>query len=975
MTRVCSGSLSFALSLQGIMMRFFFLSVFFSLSLWGSGAEAGPSTPPIDHTSLKEAEIATFELANGLRVLLISDPSHDVSAAALSVKAGSWDDPKQHPGLAHFLEHMIFMGTEKYPEEADFSGFVKRYGGKTNAFTEDQYTTYLFEIDTDGFRGALNRFAEFFKTPLFRTGSMEREIQAVEQEFASHKQQDDSRRIMVFKSLGHPDHPFSRFNFGNRASLSQTTTEDLKTFFETHYSADKMTLVVLSPLSLSTLKTIVQEDFSDLAHDRSKSTPPEGPLFPESLLGHILYVDPIQDESKMMMIWEVPKSFAAAFDERPDEVICHVLGHEGKESLLENLKREGLALNLGCGGMKWSFDAMAFVLDIGLTPKGARHPDRVGQRVFEAIAALKKSPYPEYLFEEIQTSGKLKLKYPEKEGPFEEATKHSRNLRYEDLSTYPEKTKVIQKYDPRLVRKFLDYLTPSQVIIDVTAKSSLTGVRPDQTETWMGTRFAVRKIPDDVLKKWKRATLNPRITLPPPNPMIPRNLKMIDRSGDQVITIQDDRFGKVIWAPDTHFNVPKISWTLRLLTPVVDAGNPKSNVLTDIWIETVKQQLNPFAYLSKLGGLKSDISQITNGVELTINGFSEHASQFLERVLKIMKNPQLEEKRFDLIKKALLDKYNKIETAQPYLQAIDLFKDVLYDRYSTERDKVKALDTVTFEDFQRFARSFFKETVYEALFYGNLTKHEAVTASQILRTTQEAPYTQVREKKVAVFPGDKGPFYLEKSKDGAGSALLVAVEDPDFSFRSLAMQKILSTLISGPFFDELRTKQQTAYLIANLQEEVEGKFFSLFLLQSFSYAPKDLLARVELFLEFFPKMLDKAQFESAQRALVKELRRPFESVKKEGEELAKLAFDKGGDFNWRQRTAEAAEAIAFDDFVSYVNAFLGKHNRRRFAVLLKGKGPQELFEYHKAPSLEWVKEQSEYKLKRFPQHDASSKTE
>ncbi len=942
-------------------MRFFLLSVFFSLSLCGAGAQASQSTRPVLHASEKEGEVAKFELANDLRVLLISDPNLDVSAAALSVKAGSWDDPKQHPGLAHFLEHMIFMGTEKYPDEADFSSFVKSYGGKTNAFTEDQYTTYLFEIDTDGFRGALNRFAEFFKTPLLRSGSMEREIQAVEQEFASHKQQDDSRRIMVFKSLGHPDHPFSRFNFGNRASLSHATTEDLKTFFETHYSADKMTLVVLSPLSLSKLEGMVREDFSDLAHDRSKSEPPKGPLFPESLNGHILYIDPIQDESKMMMIWEMPKLFAASFDERPDELVCHVLGHEGKESLLEALKEEGLALNLGCGGMRWSFDAMAFVLDIGLTPKGARHPDRVGQRVFEAIAALKKSPYPAALFEEIQASGRLTLKYPEKEGPFEEVTKHSRNLRTEALSTYPQKTKVIQKYDPKLVRNFLDHLTPSQVIIEVTAKPSLTGVEPDRTETWMGTRFAVRKIPDDVLKKWKTKAFNPRITLPPPNPMIPRNLKMIDRSVNQLTTIQNDRFGKVIWAPDTHFNVPKISWTLRLLTPAVDTGDPKSNVLTDLWIETIKQELNPFAYLAKLGGLNSDITQITNGVELTINGFSEHAPQFLEHVLSIMKNPKLNEARFHMIKKALLDKYGKIETAQPYLQAIDLFKDVLYDHYSTERDKVKALDRISFDDFQRFAQSFFKETFYEALFYGNLTKSEAARASQIARTTQEAPYTRVREKKVAVFPGDKGPFYVARAKDGAGSALLVAIEDPDFSFRSLAMQKILSNLISGPFFDELRTKQQTAYLIANLHEEVEGKFFSLFLLQSFSYAPKDLLARVELFFEFFPKMLDETQFESVRSALVKELKRPFESVKKEGEELAKLAFDKGGDFNWRKKTAEAAKAVSFDEFVLYVNAFLGKQNRRRFAVLLKGKGPQELFEYHKAPSLEWVKEQTEYR--------------
>lgn len=74
-------------------------------------------------------------LDNGMRVILISDPQTDKSAAALSVEVGYLSDPEEVPGLAHFLEHMLFLGTAKYPEENSYSTFLASNGGTSNAST------------------------------------------------------------------------------------------------------------------------------------------------------------------------------------------------------------------------------------------------------------------------------------------------------------------------------------------------------------------------------------------------------------------------------------------------------------------------------------------------------------------------------------------------------------------------------------------------------------------------------------------------------------------------------------------------------------------------------------------------------------------------------------------------------------------------------------------------------------------------
>ena len=67
--------------------------------------------------------------SNQLQVLLIHDPDPDKSAASLDIRVGSFADPTELPGLAHFLEHMLFLGTQKYPDENEFGEFLSQHNG------------------------------------------------------------------------------------------------------------------------------------------------------------------------------------------------------------------------------------------------------------------------------------------------------------------------------------------------------------------------------------------------------------------------------------------------------------------------------------------------------------------------------------------------------------------------------------------------------------------------------------------------------------------------------------------------------------------------------------------------------------------------------------------------------------------------------------------------------------------------------
>ena len=142
-------------------------------------------------------EYKCVNLPNKMRAILISDSEADKSCAALNVNVGCSLDPKPFEGLAHFLEHMLFMGTEKYPSENEYSEFIKDHGGYNNAFTSLTDTNYHFECSNDAFAEALDRFAQFFLSPLLGDSQTEREMNAVDSEYNMSLQNDSWRKFSL----------------------------------------------------------------------------------------------------------------------------------------------------------------------------------------------------------------------------------------------------------------------------------------------------------------------------------------------------------------------------------------------------------------------------------------------------------------------------------------------------------------------------------------------------------------------------------------------------------------------------------------------------------------------------------------------------------------------------------------------------------------------------------------------------------
>ncbi|PPS01890.1 hypothetical protein GOBAR_AA18773 [Gossypium barbadense] len=204
-------------------------------------------------------------------------------AASLNVGVGSFCDPVGLEGLAHFLEHMLFYASEKYPLEDSYLKYITEHGGSTNAFTASEMTNYFFDANTDCFEEALDRFAQFFIKPLMSADATMREIKAVDS--------------------GNCD----TLDVRPKAKGVDTRQELLK-FYEDKYSANLMHLVVYSKESLDKIQSLVEDKFQEIQNsDRSRFQFSSQPCTSEHLQILVRAV-PIKQGHKLRIVWPITPS-------------------------------------------------------------------------------------------------------------------------------------------------------------------------------------------------------------------------------------------------------------------------------------------------------------------------------------------------------------------------------------------------------------------------------------------------------------------------------------------------------------------------------------------------------------------------------------------------------------------------------------------------------------------------------------------
>jgi len=219
------------------------------------------------------AEYNLDKLSNGLR--LVTVPMNHLHSAEMVVyiAAGGRHETAEQSGIAHFLEHMLFRGTDEFATSEELERAFEDIGGAVNASTDAETTCFHSRLHPDHLNEGVSLFASMLRRPRFNDIDIERRIilEEAREDFNEQGVQINPDNLMV--ELLWPNHPLGQSLIGNEKSISAISVEQLRHFSLSHYTPENLVLCCCGPVDRSKLLEQVEAEFGDW-----QGLPPVPPL-------------------------------------------------------------------------------------------------------------------------------------------------------------------------------------------------------------------------------------------------------------------------------------------------------------------------------------------------------------------------------------------------------------------------------------------------------------------------------------------------------------------------------------------------------------------------------------------------------------------------------------------------------------------------------------------------------------------------
>ncbi|KAF5289998.1 hypothetical protein FQR65_LT11664 [Abscondita terminalis] len=905
-----------------------------------------------------------------------SEGSTKLSAAALCIGVGSFSDPKDIPGLAHFLEHMVFMGSKKFPLENDFDSFITKHGGSDNASTDFEVTTFYFECFEKHLFTALDKFSQFFINPLMQRDSMTREREAVESEFQIALPSDDFRREQLLISLSDVDSPVNSFSWGNLVTLKENVSDDklykmLHDFRRRHYSAHRMTLAVQARLPLATLESFIVNCFSEIP---SNKLPPEDfakyshEVFNTPQFRRLYYVKPVKDICQVDLTFPMP-SLLQLYRTKPHVYLAWLIGHQGKNSLYSYLKKKVWVLSLYAGndesGAEFNSIYATFSIRLVLTKEGYMNLKTVIESVFSYISLLKKEGPCERIFKEIQCIEDISFRFEEDESAADNVEDLVENMQLYPPVDYITGEALMFDYDADVIKMVLDRIDPNNMNIMISSSEVPEGITYDKLEPWFKTQYTDEEIPADWLQCWNEVEPFPEFALPQPNPYITTDFNILPKTKNNPEfpqKILNTAVTELWYRKDNKFELPMGYYYYSIITPYA-LQSVKESVLIHMYSILVNMNLDEEGYDAQLAELEYDILPSEKGINVQISGYNQKLHVLAELIGKHLTKvaEMLTEPLFNAVK----EKFTKT-LYNGFLKPTRLCKDIrllmLQDNYFSLIDKHAAISKITYDEMKEFSQHFLNKVYVQGLVQGNVTRDAALkVTTNFLKDLNAIDLREEERPRIILNQIPQGEHCCRVysfNKENPNSIITNYYQCGKSTITNTVILELILLLIEEPLFDKLRTKEQLGYKVACSLRDTYGVLgFTISVnTQADKYTTAYVDDRIENFLDFTDKMIKKLserKFTQAKRDLIKSKHHVDidleDEILRNWEEIINCEYQ----FDRIQKEIKAIQELEIHDvrkWWEHYNTFSKHNTHRKISLQIVGHNQKE-----KHKSLEFMK--------------------
>ncbi|KAF7458366.1 insulinase-like peptidase [Cryptosporidium felis] len=834
----------------------------------------------VDNFILPESDDRKYralELKNGLKAFLVSDKETKLSGCCLSVYIGAMYSPKELNGLAHFLEHMLFCGTKKYPDANEYRSFIANHGGKKQGVTTRSTTTYYFEIKNEAFKEALDRFSSFFTEPLFCKEMTDKEISAIENEFNLKYHSDERVRFHMLAQLAEKSHPLNCFTTGNKETLKIKPKElgidlhkELLNFYNTYYSSNIMSILIYGKEELDILENYAVEYFSEIANHEVecynyKQLFIQSPPYTEKIiLKKIIKIIPYETDKRLKVFFPLPPlddyndSCAPAY-------ISHIIGHKGKGGISSILRDRKLSTSASFTINNEDPSAMA-QFSVVLTDLGYSNINLVLEVIFNFLALFKSGPIVTELIEEFIGVSKASFTYQPKLSIHDLFSLPAKYLKFKcKFEEILSSGWVVKQFSEDDVFSILEYMNKNNCFILISSQEFEKEFKENQNsymvEYYYGTKYSITEFSDDLnsIIDFSSAENASRLglALPKPNPFVSSDFSIvnpqIECSNDYARTPELLTFGDIphrdisplkIWfKPDTTFNSPHSLINIRLVAEKIhefyNYSFEKLGSSNELVFQVFGEILNQVMHRC-MHELSSDI--LAASLSYTIN-FNARTNVFvLEGVGISQKLDYLVSIMFDyLFNKTEIEKYydeailiikkdwkNKLIKPNLVSFSLECISEALSPNFFNRKEKLDVLENFTFRKYCSIRRHFLGNCRLEGLIMGNFSISSAREISirywESLNTFQNSLGQEDKSggSKIELFSildlkKDIYTLNVIPNNSDKNGCWLFSFFLGKFSLKKQVLCDILLPFITSEIFSELRTNQQLAYSVRATQ--------------------------------------------------------------------------------------------------------------------------------------------------------------
>ena len=769
-------------------------------------------------------------LTNGMKVLLVRNADEsEATSVALALARGNMSDPKI-AGMAHFCEHMLFLGNEAYPIEGDYKRYLREHGGSCNASTGSDETKYYFSVVSGFFDGAFDRFLHFFLSPLFTSDATLRELNAVHSEYGKNCLSDDRRELFLLKSIANQEHPYSNFGCGNIDTLLHEPRkngvdirERLLQFYEENYSSDIMSLVIRSDLPLDKLEASVCNGFSKVLQKGLKHLPREAILgqrhFTPAELGQVARYATLGERREVRIVFPRVVSKVVCEKERCDQVVIELLGHEGSGSLCCALRTLGLVTEVASGELRRHATGFGHIaLDLTLTEQGMANVFEVVGEVYRYAAMLRGSlPSVKAYWEEQRRS--CAVRFNHRPRPVSSGRVVSQLASALNNAATPEEVLT----HGRIWNDNFDESSILATLEDICVDNSvilLTGEVKEEEERrtkYYDVKYSLRKYTAE-----EKAAMNaglkgaPSYALPVKNIFIPESFDLV-AGGDVAPTehptvAHQCSFAKVWWKQDTRFLTPKTNASLYLMSSALTA-TCRHKVFADAYVNLLCMAFEARYYDADVcAPWHVATNHGRSALHISLKGFSDKVPLLMTMLLEDVLAFVPEEQEFCAVKDTMVRacQNEKLKTAT--VLANRRMREAMVQGVTPAAFSDAAVEAMTFADVLHFAKEFKTQVTALLFVHGNVTHADAMKLGNdvvsILKSNEDchAMSGQPRPRRVVALPPTAGTpleYCLaahEPNPSNVDSAVVIKYQIGADSFRTQALLAVLAQVCYNVMF-------------------------------------------------------------------------------------------------------------------------------------------------------------------------------